>query len=79
MIKKTSELDLKKTVIENLPVTNSDLPERLLLRLLIRDSSIVSSLTGSSGKVSGGRRKGGRNKTTVDKIKNLLTDCGSLT
>ena len=67
------------TVIENLPVTNSDLPERLLLRLPIRDSSIVSSLTGSSGKISGGRRKGGRNKTTVDKIKSHLTDCGSPT
>ena len=54
------------TVIENLPVTNSDLPERLLLRLPIRDSSIVSSSTGLSGKVSGGRRKGGRNKSTID-------------
>ena len=65
------------TILENLPVTIADITECLLLRLPIRDSSIVSSSTGLSGKVSGGRRKGGRNKSTADKIKNLLTDCGS--
>ena len=65
------------TVIENLPVTNVDIPKCLLSRLPIRDSSVVSSLTGLSGKVFGGRRKSGRNKSTVDKIENLLTDCSS--
>ena len=47
------------TVIENLPVTNADIPERLLSRLSIRDSSVVYLLTGLRGKVSGGWRKGG--------------------
>ena len=56
------------TVIENLPVINADIPEYLLSRLSIRDGSVVSSLTGLSGKVSGGRRKGEQNKKTVDKI-----------
>ena len=65
------------TVIENLPITIADIPECFLSRLPIRDSSIVSSLTGLSGKASGGRHKGEINKSTVDKIKNLLTDCGS--
>ena len=46
-------------------------------RLPIRDRSVVSSLTGSSVKVSGGRCKGGINKSTVDKIKRLLIDCDS--
>ena len=50
------------TVIENLPVINADIPEYLLSRLSIRDGSVVSSLTGLSGKVSGGRRKGEQNK-----------------
>ena len=63
------------TIIENLPFINTYIPEYLLSRLPIRDSSILSSLTSSSGKFVG-RRKGGRNKSTVDKIKNLLTDCG---
>ena len=66
------------TVIENLLVANTDIPEILLSRLQIRDSSVLSSLTGSSGKVTG-RRKGGRNKSTVDKNIRLLTDCGSPT
>ena len=65
------------TVIEKLPVINVDIPEFILSRLPIRDNSVVSSLIGSSGKISGGRRKGGRKKATVDKIKSLLTDCGS--
>ena len=56
------------TVIENLPVTNVDIPKYLLSRLPIRDGSVVSSLTGLSGQMYGGRRKGERNKTTVDKI-----------
>ena len=55
-------------VIENLPVTNADIPECLLSRLPIGDGSVVSSVTSSSGKVSGGRRKGGRNRSTIDKI-----------
>ena len=67
------------TVIENLLVANADIPEILLSRLPIRDSSVVSSLTGLSGMASGSRRKGERNKTTVDKIKNLLTDYSSPT
>ena len=67
------------TVIENLPVTNADIPERLLSRLSIRDSSVVYLLTGLRGKVSGGWRKGGWNNTTIYKIKNLLTDYGSPT
>ena len=46
------------TIIENLPVTNAEFSECLLSRLLIQDSSVLSSLTGSSGKVSSGRRKG---------------------
>ena len=45
------------TVIENLPITNTDNHESLLSCLSNRDISVVSSLTGSSGKVSGGRRK----------------------
>ena len=45
----------------------------------MRDSSVVTSLTGSSSKVYGGRRKGGRNLTTVDRIKNLVTDYGGPT
>ena len=57
--------------MENLPVTNADIYEILLSRLPIRDSSVVSSLTSSSGKVSGVRRKGERKKTTMYKIKNL--------
>ena len=57
------------TVIENLQVSNVDISESLLSRFQIRDSSIVSSLTGLGGEISGSRRKGGRNKTTVDKIK----------
>ena len=66
------------TVIENLLVANTDIPEILLSRLQIRDSSVFFSLTGLSGKVTG-RRKGGRNKSTVDNFKKLLTDCGSPT
>ena len=65
------------TVIENLQVTNADISESLWSRFQIRDSSIVSSLTDSSGKVSGDRRKGGSKKITVDKIKSLLTNWGS--
>ena len=65
------------TVIENLPVTNADIPEFLLSCLPIRDSSVVCLVTGLSGKVSGGRRKGGRNKSTADKFERILTDCGS--
>ena len=46
-------------------------------RISIRDSSVLSSLTGSSGKVFSGRRKGSRNISIVDRMKILLTDCGS--
>ena len=67
------------TVIENLLVANVDTPAILLSRLPIRDSSVVSSLTSLCGMVSCGRRKGERNKTTVGKIKNLLTDYGNPT
>ena len=55
------------TVIDNLPVTNEDIPQNLLSRLPIRDCSIFSSLTGLSGKISG-QRKGGRNTSTINKI-----------
>ena len=65
------------TIIENLPVTNAEFSECLLSRLLIRNSSDLSSLTGSSGKISSGRRKGSRNNSIVDRMKILLTDCGS--
>ena len=65
------------TIIENLPVTNAEFSECLLSRLLIRDSSVLSSLTGLSGKVSSGRRKGSRNDLIVERMKILLTDCGS--
>ena len=66
-------------VIKNLPVPNVDIHESLLSRLPIRDSSVVSSSTGSSGKITDGRRKGERNKITVDKIEKRLTDCSSPT
>ena len=65
------------TVIENLPVTNAEFSECLLSRIPIRDSSVLSSLTGSSGKVSSGRRKGSRNNWIVDRMKILLNDCGN--
>ena len=64
-------------IIENLPVTNAEFSEFLLSRLPIRDSSVLSSLTGSSGKVSSGRRKGSRINPIVDRMKILLTHCGS--
>ena len=66
-----------RTIIEKLPVTNAELSECLLSRIPIRNSSVLSSLTGSSGKVSSGRRKGSRNISIVDRMKILLTDCGS--
>ena len=46
------------TIVDNLPVTNADIPKILLSRLPIRDSSVVFSLADSSVKISGGRRKG---------------------
>ena len=49
------------TIIENLPVTNEGIPKSLLSRLPIRNSSVLSSLTGLSGKIAG-RRKSRRNK-----------------
>ena len=63
-------------IIKNLPITNADLPNNLLSRLPIRDNSVVPSLTGSSGKVAG-RRKSRRKKSTLDKLKHLLNECGS--
>ena len=65
------------TIIENLPIKNADIPENWLSRLPIGDIPVVSSLTGSRGKVSDGRCKGWRNKTSIDKIENLLNDCSS--
>ena len=50
------------TIIENLPLTIVDIPECLLSRLPIRDSSVVSSLISSIGNVSGGKCKGWRIK-----------------
>ena len=80
MIKKEVRIRIKTMKdFENLPFIIADIPECLLSCLLIRDSSVVSSSTGLNGKVSGGRCKGGQNKLTVDKIKNLLTDFGSPT
>ena len=64
-------------IIENLPIINTDLPNNILSHLSIRDNSVVSSLTGSNSKVAG-RRKVGRNKSSIDKIKFLLNDCGGL-
>ena len=66
------------TIIEYLPVTYAGITESLFSRLPIRDCFVLSSLTGSSGKISG-RSKSGQNKSTVDQIKNMLTDYGSLT
>ena len=63
-------------IIENLPITNTDFPNNLLSRLPIRDNYVVSSLTGWSGKGSD-RHKSGRDKSMIDKIKNLLNGCGS--
>jgi len=65
------------TIIENLPVTEAEFSECLLSRLQVQDSSVLSSLTGSSGKENNGRRKGSRNNSIVDRMKILLTDCGS--
>ena len=65
------------TVIENLPVTNTEFSECLLSRIPIRDSFVLSSLTGLSGKFSSGRQKGSRNNSIVDRMKILLTDCGN--
>ena len=65
------------TIIENLPVTNAKFSECLLSRLPIWDSSVSFSLTGSSGKENNGRCKGSRNNSIVDRMKILLTDCGS--
>ena len=45
-------------------------------RLPIKDNAVVSSLTGLSGKVTG-MLEGGRNKSTIDKIKNMWNDSGS--
>ena len=45
--------------IKHLPITNTYFPNSLLSRLPIRDNYVVSSLIGSSGKVTG-KRKGGR-------------------
>ena len=64
-------------IIENLPITNTDLPNNVLSHLPIRDNYVVSSFTGSNSKVAG-RRYAGRNKSTIYKIKPLLNDCGSL-
>ena len=63
-------------IIKNLPIINADIPNNSLSGLPIRDNPDVSSLTGSSGKIFG-RRKGGINKSTIDKIKNWLNDYGS--
>ena len=69
-MKKDIQIRIKTmTVIENLPVINVDIHESLLLRLPIRDSSVVSLLTGSSGKFSSGWRKGGRNKKLYTRLK----------
>ena len=46
-------------------------------RLQVQDSSVLSSLTGSSGKENNGRRKGSRNNSIIDRMKILLIDCGS--
>ena len=46
------------TIIETLTVTNAEFSECLLSRLPVRDSFVLSSLTGSSGKENNGRRKG---------------------
>ena len=54
-------------IIKNLPITNVDLPNNVLSRLPIKINSVVSSLTDSSGKISV-RLKGGRIKSTMDKI-----------
>ena len=45
------------TIIGSLPVTYAEFSECLLSHLPIQDSFVLSSLTGSSGKVSSGRRR----------------------
>ena len=65
------------TIIEDLPATEAEFSECLLSRLQVQDSSVLSSLTGSSGKENNGHRKGSRNNSIVDRMKILLTDCGS--
>ena len=65
------------TIIKNLHVTNAELSEYLLSRISMRDSSVLPSLTGSTGKITSSRRKGSRNNSIVDRMNILLTDCGS--
>lgn len=50
----------------------------LLLRILIRQSYVVSSLTGLRDNISG-RPKSTRNRSLIEKIKCLLYDCDSPT
>ena len=65
------------TLIENSPLINADITNISLLHLLIKDSSVVSSLIGESSKSTGCRFKGKRNRATIDKIKHLSTDYDS--
>ena len=65
-----------RAIIKSLTIKHADLPDNLLSRFPIRNNSIVSSLICLSGMVTG-RGKGGRNKSTIDKIKNLLKDYSS--
>ena len=65
-----------RAIIKSLTIKHADLPDNLLSRFPIRNNSIVSSLICLSGMVTG-KGKGGRNKSTIDKINNLLNDCRS--
>ena len=62
------------TIIKNLPPVDADISNSLLLsRYSIMDSSNISSLLSSSGNI-GGYLNGNRDRSSISKIKNLLTD-----
>ena len=64
--------------IENLSSITTNISSSLLSRIPIRQIVIVSSLTGLSDHVSG-RSKVSRNRSLLEKIKDLLEDYGSST
>ena len=65
-------------LIENLSSISTNISSSLLSRIPIRQIFIVSSLTGLSDNVSG-RSKVSRNRSLLEKIKDLLEDYGSST
>lgn len=65
-------------LIENLSSISTNISSFLLSRIPIRQIFIVSSLTALSDNVSG-RSKVSRNRSLLEKIKDLLEDYGSST